>query len=779
MDTTLFTLMRGQGRQSGLDALVSQLNSELGRQTGSLSPDIASGVVMATESLAGDQARCELVAGEVSRLQDVIASAVSGIESVNLNTMGIESLSGGVAVGGEAQSNRLSDLSLTAAGYLAAAFASPVAYAEKALSRHEGFGAGVKELQVVSHGSAGSIRHEQAMGLEAFSEQPLRQMMGWSIVMAATGAKQDPFTEAFFPYVLVGAGDMGLTLSLARAMIVRAPNHKNDGAPNDLDRVNLIDAARNPELLESESTRLYPVVHQDPAHASRKFIVAGAATRSVEVEGNTFETAPIKFGEVGLINVSTPDYLVVPGVMELTDAVGQGAKVEYVVLKIGDDLINLRTRELNGFGFLPAPEGQEERQVLNATSKSITLTPATKNDRGQLPDALALLRDNKLTVRLGITVSGEINLQHSAAYVSGAIRGIYDVIDEDGNAVNTASGSVGGQILDLLATAELVGWYPFAVRTNENMRTLGKLFDTMEERFAYGIPLTDPFSVLAPIGSNQPAKNLETLVAAQRRRMNAAGVTTLLNHFEVVESHVAAKRAGLKVAEIGSVGARLTHPFFKRLRFDANQIQSLRENDKALDLAAKITNLIRYWAAQMAVETGYTAALESSTRGSKQVRLLVGTSIPLHQQLMVNGDLRTFGPMFADPIVVSTLNKKMDNKIIVTFTRDSEPGRADELGFGFCAGMPELVTVVDTRRGGSMRKEAMTQGRYLHIPNLPFGFIIEVENLEEALRDKSVYLIEEVGRGDDDTTDQSPFPGGGNTPGNGSGTDTGNGTVGG
>lgn len=198
MDTTLFTLMRGQGRQSGLDALVSQLNSELGRQTGSLSPDIASGVVMATESLAGDQARCELVAGEVSRLQDVIASAVAGIESVNLNTMGIESLSGGVAVGGETQSNRLSDLSLTAAGYLAAAFASPVAYAEKALSRHESFGPGVKELHVVSHGNAGSIRHEQAMGLESFSEQPLRQMMGWSIVMAATGAKQDPFTEAFF-----------------------------------------------------------------------------------------------------------------------------------------------------------------------------------------------------------------------------------------------------------------------------------------------------------------------------------------------------------------------------------------------------------------------------------------------------------------------------------------------------------------------------------------------------------------------------------------------------
>ena len=763
METNLFTLMRGAGRQSGLDALVSDLNNTLGRASNKPSDEAFEGLTMATESLSGDTVKRETTFGEINRLQDLIASTLAGVESVNLNTMGMESLVQSVDGKSEPVSNALSPLSLSSAGYMAAAFANPVAYAEKALAQHDSFGAGVKVLHVANGGMGGTVRHEKAMALEAFSEQPTRQMMGWSIVMAATGAKQDPFTEAFFPYVMVGAGDMGLTLTLARSMIVRSPNHKNDGAINDLDRVNLIDAARNPELLESESTRLYPVVHQDPAHASRKFLVPGAATRTVEIEGNTFETAPIKFGEVGLINISTPDYLVVPGVMELTDAIGQGAKIEYVVLKVGNDLINLRTRELNGFGFLPAAEGQEERQVINATTKSLILDANTKNDRGQVPAALALLQTNKLTVRLGITIAGEINLQHSGAFLQGSLRSVYSIIDEDGNDVSTAPGSIGAQVLELLGDATLEGWYPFAARTNENMRTLGKLFETLEERFAYGIPTTDPFSVVAPIGSNRPAQNLETLVAAQRRRMNAAGVTTLLNHMEHCETHVAAKRAGLSVAEIGSVGARLTHPWFKRIGFDAKGIQSLRENDKALDLAAKITNLIRYWAAQMAVETGYTAALEASTRGSKQVRLLVGTSIPLHQQLLVEGDLRTFGPMFKDPIVVSTLNKKMDGKIVVTFTRDSEPGVPDELGFGFCAGLPELVTVVETRRGGSNRKEATTQGRYLHIPNLPFGFVIEVDNLEDALRDKSVYEFQEVNQGGN-TPDPAPFPGGGSAP---------------
>jgi len=394
---------------------------------------------------------------------------------------------------------------------------------------------------------------------------------------------------------------------------------------------------------------------------------------------------------------------------------------------------------------------------LNATSRSMTLDGKTRNDKGQLPASLKVLRDNDLTVRFTISVNGEINLQDNIAYIDGRIRSVNNVVTEDGTPVPT-NGGVGAEVLTLMSGAKLEGWYPDLVRTNENMRTLGKLFDTLEERFAYGIPLTSPFSVLAPVGSAAPAKNLETLIAAQRRRQHAAGVTTLLNHMGNVEASYSAKLAGLEVAEIGSVGARLTKTYFKRIFIDAKNLQSLRENDKALDLAAKITNIIRFHAAEMAVETGYTAALEATTRGSKKLRLLVGTSIPLHQQLMVTGDLRTFGPLFENPIVVSTLNKKMDDKIIVSFTRDSEPNHPDELAFGFCAGLPELVTVIDQRRGGSMRKEATTQGRYLYIPNLPFGFIVEVANLKEALIDPSIYRIKEVGSVDDGT-DQPGFPG--------------------
>lgn len=745
----LFALMRGNDDKRGLSTLVGSLATVVSRHTQNAANNVR-GLTMATESLATDEGALSGLQEMVSNLSGLIAGAVQDA-GVNLNTMGTESLQDTAGI-----SAQLGDLSLQAAGMVAAAYANPRAYAEAALAAHSA-PAGTVAKFVATEGISGSIPTAPAMGLENFSEQPLRDMAGWSIVLAATGAKQDEFCDAFFKYILVGAGDMGLTVTLARAQIVNNPNHDQSGNPNDLGRVNLIDAARDPSLLDDESTRLYPVVHQDPSHPSRKYLVAGAAADEVEVEQFRFNTAALKFGEVGMVNVSTPDYLVVPGVMELTDALGQGGRIKYVLLKIDGDFIRLPVRELTGFGFLPAPEGANVRQVMNATSRSMTIGPKTLNDRGELPASLEAIRDAGLTVRFSISVSGELDLQTSICYLKGDIRSVNNVVDEAGTAVPT-TGGVGAAALALMESAELVGWYPDMVRTNENNRTLGKLFDTLEERWSYGIPLTSPYSVLAPLGSPNAAKNLETLIAAQRRRMHATGLTTILNHFGNVEAAYEARKAGLEVAEIGSIGARITKPYFKRIFIDAKNTQSIRDNDKALDLAAKITNVIRFHAAEMAVESGYTAALESSVRGSKKLKLLVGTSIPLHQQLMVTGDLRTFGPMFDEPIVVSTLNKKMDGKIIVTFTRESEPNHPDELAFGWCAGLPELVTVVDTRRGGSNRKEASTQGRYLYIPNLPFGFIVEVENLKDGLIDPSIYRTQEVDQDGNPVPVQPPFP---------------------
>lgn len=758
------------GAATPLDTLVSSLNKNFELRAGELRNQThLRGLTMAVESLS-ESDRGELTNG-LGTLRAMISESFSEVGGdLNLNSLGqeAETTVGGAEAG-------LNENQLRAATAVAMAAADPAAYAHAAMSTKTAQNA--TGVVMASEGIAGHLSHysETVMAQEAFSEQPLRQMMGWSVTLAAAAARQDAFAEAWFPTVVLTPADAGLTLTVARSMIVNAPTHVMDGQPNNFDRVNLIDAARNPELLEDESTRCFPVVPQDASNPGRQKFIAGVTPTTIKVEGFDVLTAPLAFGEVGLINISTPSHMVQQGVMELTDAIGQGARLDKLYLKLGDEFIAFNVRNLATSGFLAAQEGESPRQVLSFETRDLSLHAGTKTIAGAISDAIPEIAANNLTVRFGVSVTGSLDLQTSATRVNGELIGITAILNADGEEIGLEDG-VGKVVADAFAAqAKLSGWYPFAVRTNENRRQLGKLLDVLEQRYCYGIPLVAPISVPAPIGSAKPAQNLEALISAQRRRCSNAAITTLLNHAGNLADYMAGKRRKGSVPQLGSVGRLVVHPFYEKRVIDAAAaVQTLRDNDKALDIAALLTNTIKDLAANMLIESAYPAALEASLTGSKAVKLLVGTDIKIGQHLQVQGDLRTFGPMFKDPIVVTTLNKKMDGKILLTLTRESESNVPDILQFGWHAFMPELVSVVQVTRHGNTRQEATVQSRYLHICNLPIMAEIEVRNLSEALYNKSALKVDLTAPVEGPGTG---FPGG--TDGGTTGDNTGGGTDGG
>lgn len=725
------------GVATPLDTLVSSLNKSFTLRSAELKDSAGlRGLTMAVESL-GDSER----AGLSSTIGNLNAMVLESFEEVsgNLNLSALGDAENGTTVGMQAGLNRNQ---LNAATAVAMAASDPAAYARAASNTATLQGA--NGVAMASEGIGGSLSHysETVMAQEAFSEQPLRQMMGWSVTLAASAARQDPFAEAWFPTIVLTPADAGLTLTVARSMIIRSSVHALEGAPNNFDRVNLIDAARNPEILEDESTRVFPVVPQDVNSPGRAKFVVGITPTNIKVEGFDVATAPLAFGEVGLINISTPSHMAQQGVMDITDAIGQGGRIDKLYMKLGDDFISFNVRNLATSGFLAAQEGEAPRQVLSFENRDLSLHAGTKTMDGaviSIPEIAA----NNLTVRFGVSVTGSLDLQTTVCRVNGELIGITAILNEEGEEISLTEG-LGKTVADQFAAeASLVGWYPFAVRTNENKRQLGKLLDVLEQRYCYGIPLTAPISVPAPVGSAKPAQNLEALISAQRRRCSNAAITTLLNHAGNLADYMAGKRRSGSVPQLGSVGRLVVHPFHEKRVIDAAAaVQTLRDNDKALDIAALLTNTIKDLAANMLIESAYPAALEASLTGSKAVKLLVGTDIKIGQHLQVQGDLRTFGPMFRDPIVVTTLNKKMDNKILLTLTRESESNVPDILQFGWHAFMPELVSVVQVTRNGNTRAEATVQSRYLHICNLPIIAEIEVLNLSEALSNKSALKVD-------------------------------------
>lgn len=726
------------GVATPLDTLVSSLNSSFQLRAGEMkAPANMRGLTMAVESL-GENEVAELRSNMGSLTAMVVESFQVVGKDLNLNVLGEKSET---TVGGDQAG--LNQNQLNAATAIAMAAADPAAYARAA--SNTATASGTTGVVMASEGIGGAISHynETVMAQEAFSEQPLRQMMGWSVTLAAASARQDAFAEAWFPTIVLTPADAGLTLTVARSMIVNTPTHNLDGAPNNFDRVNLIDAARNPEILEDESTRVHPVVPQDVSNPARQKFIPGFGATNIKVEGFDVATAPLAFGEVGLINISTPSHMAQQGVMELTDAIGQGARLDKLYLKVGEEFVVMNVRNLATSGFLAAQEGEATRQVLSFETRDLSLHAGSKTSAGAAIAAFPEIAANNLTVRYGVSVTGSLDLQTSICRVSGEVIGITAILNADGEEIDLTDG-VGKTIVDKFAAdVKLVGWYPFAVRTNENRRQLGKLLDVLEQRYCYGIPLTAPISVPAPIGSAKPAQNLEALISAQRRRCSNAAITTLLNHAGNLADYMAGKRRKGSVPQLGSVGRLVVHPFHEKRIIDAAEaVQTLRDNDKALDIAALLTNTIKDLAANMLIESAYPAALEASLSGSKVVKLLVGTDIKIGQHLQVQGDLRTFGPMFANPTVVTTLNKKMDGKILLTLTRESESNVPDILQFGWHAFMPELVSVVQVTRNGNTRQEATVQSRYLHICNLPILAEIEVRNLSEALSNKSSIKVD-------------------------------------
>jgi hypothetical protein len=754
------------GAQAPLDTLVASLNASFKNRKSEFGDHMIKGMVMAVEGL-DDTTQANLRAS-LGSLKTMIVESFSEVEN-NLNLGHLGDVEAKDANGTTIKSDTagLNENQLRAATAVAMAFSDPEAYALAATNTATPSGA--QAVTMASEGLGGQLQHfsKSVMAQEAFSEQPLRQMMGWSVTLAAANARQDAFAEAWFPTTVLTPADAGLTLSIARSMIVNTPIHELNGAPNNLNRVNLIDAARNPEILEDESTRIIPVVPQDTNSPIRDFLIADFGIQNVDIDGFKVPTAPLKFGAVGLINVSTPSHLAQAGVMDLTDAIGQGARLEYLVGKLGDDYLRINVRNLATSGFLPAQEGEAPRQVLSFVAQDLPIHAGTRTVSGAVIDWPEVV-NNELTIRYAVDVTGSLDLQTTEARVNGAIIGISAVLDKDGNEISLEDG-IGKTVADKFkADFKLEGWYPFAVRTNENRRQLGKLLDVLEQRYCYGIPLTAPISVPAPVGSNKPAQNLEALISAQRRRCSNAAITTLINHAGLLADYMAGKRRKGTMPQLGSIGRLVVHPFYEKRVIDAAAaVQTLRDNDKALDIAALLTNTIKDLAADMLIQSAYPAALEASLTGSKSVKLLVGTDIKIGQHLQVVGDLRTFGPMFSNMTVVTTLNKKMDNRVFLTLTRDSESNVPDVLQFGWHAFMPELVSVVQVTRHGNTRQEATVQSRYLHICNLPILAEIEVKNLSQALYNKSAMRVE--------LTQESEFP---VVPGDGTDPDAG-GTAGG
>lgn len=634
------------------------------------------------------------------------------------------------------------DTAIEAGAMAAMAAGNPEAYARAAYHGQPQAEAGVTIVDSMGGDTPAGMDYRGNVAMEAFNDKELRDHLPYSILFNIFASRQDDFSEMFFPTVVVPPDQAGLDVTVARMQVFNEIRHQASGNKVDFGKRNLIDAAVDHTILADEHTRLVPVVQQDGSSDDKFVAPAIVAPFSVRVGNYDVPTAPLLLDkEIDLIGISQFQPLLGAGVIDHSDDVDARVNLDELYLSLGGSKgVAFPVGRLARSGFNKTVEGNSRLTGLQFTSTDLVIDKDTKAVDGTAIAGFAGIVSGNYTVRLGVNVSGELNVEFGNVKVWAASVTVASIQDANGNSVSTASGA-GAQIVSDLAGLKIVGYTLRANRTNANRRTRGHLLDTVYETQRYTMPLGSPLSITSPVTSDggRDAADQKALIAAARMRNSNNAVTAIFAIADQLREATKGPRLPVgHVSGVGGLGRHLVDAFFEELELDLVQsINSIKSQDRAQDVSATIVNAIRDVAYRMYQATKIQPAIDAVTgvAGEAPV-LLVGTDQVLIRHLLVNGDSRTFGTVFDKAIVKASTDRRMYGKIVISMSRQGAEG-ADPLTFGTHGWMSELIATMPISRNGATTREATVQPRTLHINNLPVLAIITVKGLTKVLVDKT------------------------------------------
>ena len=706
------------GQGSALANAVGSLRSTIDSQGTDLSSRQITQQVISMESLDHSQM------GELSRTADLLKGEIRSALTFSLEGM----------VDGEEE---LTEAQLEAGAIAAMAAGAPAEYAEVALRSVPATDG--ERLEVAVSGSAGSVDTRDTPSLESFDERELAKFIPYSIAFNVKASRQDSFSEMFYPTTVVSPDQGGYEVHLRRTMVHNAVQHSASGSRSDWKRKNLVHAAIDAAILADESTALIPTILANDSNLDKFVPAALVAPTTLRVGNVDVVTAPLLIGQqVDLLGLSSHPGLLGAGFIDHTDAIDGAVTLDKLYVQLdADTVIRFNTARLARAGFVKSVEGDGREMSLAFRTHDLVLDGATLDVAGAEPTLLDTVRTAKYTVRLSVNVTGSLNVQLGNAELFASKVNVVSILDEDGNELSLTAGAGVAIVTALTATSAVLGYDLKAARTNSNRRTRGLLLDHNDQVFRYTIPLGAPISAPSPAGSNRDARDLESLIDAVRVRNTNNAVTRLLNYINTLQEYVGSVQRKDCLPAVEGVGGFLVRPFYEEFEIDMEeQVSSIRDIDRAADVNALLINAIRDLSYRMYRSSGFQPALNASSNGSNQPKLLIGTDVLLQRHLMVTGDSRTFGIAFADYQIESTFDSRMDDTIIIAMTRQGQSEAGDPLQWGVHAWIPELASSMMVARDGGTYPEAMVQPRNLHVNNVPVAARIRVKNLDKVLKNR-------------------------------------------
>lgn len=606
----------------------------------------------------------------------------------------------------------------------------------------------------IANTGADDTYNKRSINFETYDQRNNRDVATSSMIYNMQCARQDVFAETLFPTITLSPEQSGLSVTARINSVLGDIKRNTNGNVTPFVKRNIIRAMADATILKNDSTRITPVVRPD----SLQYFVPPAivAPAILLVEGEPINTAPLAVGKrVGVLEISQTDTLLANGVMDITDtleggvsltnlymtvtsagtpaipAVGIVGQPNYVpaipAVPAATDVVRVNVQNLPFSNFTGSVQDNISKFTLSFDTKSVLVDHTTTQNDGSALVALAPIVTGNYQVRLGIVMTGDINIELAGAAVYFNALEVVSVHDQAGNSLALTTG-VGKSIADLFITAKIEGYDLLAYRSNLNRRERGQLIDTTFITQQYRINLRSPITALRPVSAdaNDNSDALSALITATHIRSSNAAVTELLRSATLLSQYVAQALPGTVGPDVLGVGRHVINPTYRSYVFNAQlEVASLTSSQVATDLQNALVNRIRDMAYGM-----YRDSLYQAASNGKIPTVIVATDPVTSRYLSVNGDFNTIGNEF-DVRLVNTTDTRVAGKIFIVFGDFSGNSidAPNPFHFGNRAWKSEMTVVLDISRGGSVSKELTVQPAFLHFVNCPVMGVIDVQNL--------------------------------------------------
>lgn len=586
------------------------------------------------------------------------------------------------------------------------------------------------------------IREKYHPSMESFDNMEASNFAGDTFLYNMRTSVQNEFSDMWFKGVSIAVDLGGMDVTIPNLNVFSHYEHNTSGAPADMKKRRLLEAAIDHTILANDATKLVPEVAADNSNAEY-FVPASAVPPQTKQFGTRFvRTAPLKINtKLNFLAAASGSMADASGRFDSTDALDGAAGIERIYLQMGTtDVISFYVKDTADSFFMKTPNTRRESFFLNLNNVSLQINRNTRlHSGGPLTNTTLLdIIDDQFTLVLDVRLTGNLDREIANGVVdAGTTVTVRKAYNAQGVEVLLTDPSVAAAVTAIRNDLHVIGYDPDMRLTNSNRRIRKLQLDVTPWTDRYPIRYLPPISF--PVPTSDPTANdsqkINWLITAVNITNDNNAITKLKERQMQLEQYVMLPSSAEDQDVMDVEGIQrmcIPRPWMMKATIPVDKrINSLNSHDKLRDIKAVIRNAISDAVFQMIRDTNIQNALDAFTGYSgKKMKVIIGTDPYLARFIegYNGGDELEAGLKFRKAV---TYDSRFRDEIHVSLSLDVEG--YNMFNHGAFLNMPPLVSTLQVNRNQATIREIMIQPRNRHIVNACYVIVFKVTGISETL----------------------------------------------